>query len=72
MGFIYEAPAPHRCTRPGEEAYSYLHREPTHGSYWRCDECGAIYRYAVDRWKYVRPTKRNLRRIAALYPEAGK
>ena len=62
MGFIYEAPPPHRCTRPGEEAYSY----------WRCDECGAIYRFVVDRWKYVRPTKRNLRRIAALYPEAGK
>ena len=41
MGFIYEAPAPHRCTRPGEDAYSYLHREPTHGSYWR-GECGEL------------------------------
>jgi hypothetical protein len=68
MGMLYE-PVVHRCSPPST-AYGIRYEV---GSWWKCDACGDLWEFVCggldDRWKYRRPTKRVLRKIARLTSE---
>lgn len=67
MGMLYE-PVVHRCPKPSTSGVAY-----ELGTWWECDECGALWEWHSytyeDDWKRRRRTKRVLRKIAKLQRE---